>query len=248
MKGGTNVGGGASLNFKVVGGTTQPATASKNTIWVNTDTAITEWVFSATEPESRSDGSSLEGGEVWFYIGNSCNTPINAIKKNILMVYPISCQQYVDGAWVIKEAKVYQNADWQDMRNLTIWLFNNGDLGESGGFQASAGTLTVGSEIYHSIMSGTSAYVTATNQIDLTSFSTVTFTCYAAGVTREYAHVGVGLTRTGFVAETAAASSSYAEVTVDVSSLTGLHYVGFRNRSYSTANTSEFYVSSIVLS
>lgn len=43
-------GSGAGLNFKIVGGTTQPANPSENTIWVNTDADITGWMFSAKNP------------------------------------------------------------------------------------------------------------------------------------------------------------------------------------------------------
>lgn len=49
MTGGGGVAG-AGLNFKVVGGTTQPTSPSENTIWVNTSTAITSWSFGANEP------------------------------------------------------------------------------------------------------------------------------------------------------------------------------------------------------
>ena len=46
-----NTGGaGANLNFKLVGGTTEPASPSENMIWVDTDAEITSWVFSATQP------------------------------------------------------------------------------------------------------------------------------------------------------------------------------------------------------
>lgn len=43
-------GGGAPLNFKVVGGTSAPSNPKENTIWVNTDSAITGWHFGAEEP------------------------------------------------------------------------------------------------------------------------------------------------------------------------------------------------------
>ena len=43
-------GGGASLNFKVVGGTSTPSSPKENTIWVNTDAEISSWAFSAEEP------------------------------------------------------------------------------------------------------------------------------------------------------------------------------------------------------
>lgn len=46
----TRRGGGAALNFKVVGGTTEPLNPAENTIWVNTDTEITAWAFSADDP------------------------------------------------------------------------------------------------------------------------------------------------------------------------------------------------------
>lgn len=38
------------LNFEIVGGTAEPSNPKENTIWINTDTAITGWEFSANEP------------------------------------------------------------------------------------------------------------------------------------------------------------------------------------------------------
>ena len=43
-------GGGGALNFKVVGGTTQPTNPSQNTIWVDTDTPVNGYYFSAEKP------------------------------------------------------------------------------------------------------------------------------------------------------------------------------------------------------
>ena len=44
-----NITGGAAanLNFKVVGGTIKPTSPKENTIWVNTDTEISNWFFAA---------------------------------------------------------------------------------------------------------------------------------------------------------------------------------------------------------
>lgn len=94
-------GGGASLNFKVVGGTSAPSSPKENTIWVNTDAEITSWVFSATEPEAPT------AGMVWITTGKTSTAPFNALKKNNITVYPISAKQYVGGAWVDKTAKIY---------------------------------------------------------------------------------------------------------------------------------------------
>lgn len=41
---------GAPLNFKVVGGTTEPTNPKENMIWVNTDQKITEWAFAVENP------------------------------------------------------------------------------------------------------------------------------------------------------------------------------------------------------
>lgn len=122
MLGRTNTGGGgASLNYKVVGGTSQPLSASENTIWVNTDTEITSHVFSVTQP------SSPVAGMVWFQTGESSGAAMNVLKKNTLWVYPTMCYQYVSGAWVDKIAKTYQNGAWVDWTIYIYWL-KNGNL------------------------------------------------------------------------------------------------------------------------
>lgn len=101
------VGGSNPLNFKVVGGTTQPETAKENTIWIDTDEKITGWVFSATAP------SSAEPGTVWISTGTSSTVEFNALKKNDIQVYPLSAKQYISGAWVEKSAKSFINGAWQ---------------------------------------------------------------------------------------------------------------------------------------
>jgi hypothetical protein len=52
-------GGGSDLNFKVVGGTSAPSSPKENTIWVNTNTEISSWDFSATQPRVRSNNKNL---------------------------------------------------------------------------------------------------------------------------------------------------------------------------------------------
>ena len=98
--------GGASLNFKVVAGTTEPTNPKENMIWVKTSNKITGWYFSATQPENMAEG------EVWFTTGESSEFAFNALKKNTLQVYPVSAKQYVSGAWVDKEAKSWQGGEW----------------------------------------------------------------------------------------------------------------------------------------
>lgn len=108
--------GGASLNFKVVGGTSVPTNPTENTIWVNTSTKITDWVFSATQPTAAS-------GRVWIPTGTSSLVEFNALKKNGIQVYPISVKQYVGGAWVDKTAKSYQGGKWVEWIPNDAWYF-----------------------------------------------------------------------------------------------------------------------------
>ena len=99
---------GVELNFEVVGGTSQPISPKENTIWVNTSTTISSWVFSATQPSNPSNGM------VWISTGTSNTVEFNALKKNGIQVYPISAKQYVSGAWKDVTAKSYRSGQWVD--------------------------------------------------------------------------------------------------------------------------------------
>lgn len=191
-------GGGTSLNFKVIGGTTQPTSASENTIWVNTGTEITDWIFSATQPTTRSDGKALSGGEVWFNISTSSPTPINALKKNGLYVYPNACKQYVGGAWEIKPAQTYQGGKWADWR---AYFFDNGDLGISGGFTAvnedgsdASSRMTVGDAIsLHRVQYSKYGYY-SNNKYNVTNYSILRIAVDLTNTwTSEKCYVKVGL-------------------------------------------------------
>ena len=102
------------LNFTVVGGTSQPSSPAANTIWVNTSTSITSWVFSAEQPTSPA------AGMVWFNTGTSATAAFNALKTNNLTVYPTGCKQYVNGAWTEKVAKTYQGGAWKSWNFILL--------------------------------------------------------------------------------------------------------------------------------
>lgn len=110
-------GGGGELNFTVVGGTEAPTAPKENTIWVNTDQEITEWMFRAEEPESPVEGM------VWFTTAASSAVAFNALAKtNTLMVYPVRCYHYISGAWEMKVASIYQAGAWVTMANKGLLL------------------------------------------------------------------------------------------------------------------------------
>ena len=104
----TNCGVGGGLNFKVVGGTTQPASPKENTIWVNTNKSISNWAFQSEQP--------MESENIlWVRTTEASNTAYDAIHSNVLMVYPIAAKLYSSGEWNSVEAFIYQNGEWKSL-------------------------------------------------------------------------------------------------------------------------------------
>ncbi len=237
-------GGGASLNFKVVGGTTEPASPKENTIWVNTDAEITSWIFSAAEPEQAAEGM------VWITTGASSPVEFNALKKNGIAVYPLSAKQYVDGAQVDKPIKIYQNGAWGD---TGIYLVQSGvDVtSRTGGWQDATWGQAVSDWVYPTPTFGDGAMSisfsggklgcwgkSTINGIDLTDITSIAITCDATAKGNSYSTSGmcsyinmhVGKAPNSAPAarlEIVSKGSNSGTFTLDVSSLTGEYYIGF---------------------
>lgn len=230
--------GGAGLNFKIVNGTTQPTSPGENTIWVNTPTEITGYVFSATQPESPTAGT------VWISTGVSSPVAFNAMKKNGLWVYPQNCYQYINDTWTTKTAKTYQDGTWVDW---VTYLYATGNEYESltGGwsgvvvdFGAAVGimpTVTKGAtsitaEVTTMYRSG--QLITA-NSIDLSTYNTLSFNVAALVAGGEdndnyYPCVGVFSQKGGNYQNTAIAkafATTTGIIDVDISNVTA-GYVG----------------------
>ena len=117
--GGSGGGSGGGSELTIVGGTTRPATATQNTIWVNTDTEITDYTLSGAEPTSPVEGM------VWITIGASGSIKMaSPVGGDWITVYPLSAKQYISGAWVGKAAESYQNGEWVEWIR---YLYNKGD-------------------------------------------------------------------------------------------------------------------------
>lgn len=106
------------INLTVVGGAIQPTTPKENMIWVNTDTEISGYAFSATEPENPVEGMT------WFQTDIFSAAPINIDKKNAVILYPSGCFQYINGAWISKDAQTFINDIWVNWR---IYFYNRGN-------------------------------------------------------------------------------------------------------------------------
>lgn len=135
------VGSAGEINFAVVGGLEQPSNPVENTIWVYTSDEITSWVFGSQQPTSPVEGM------VWFATVVDSNITFNAVKENELNIYPITAKQYIEGAFISKDASIYQEGQWRAWWNGVV--FNNG-TDYVGGFTINAGgaTASVGNTIY----------------------------------------------------------------------------------------------------
>lgn len=225
-------GGGAGLNLKVVGGTTQPS-GKENTVWVNTDTAINGYAFSAEEPASPAEGM------VWFKTATESTTPINVDKKNTVLLYPQTAQQYVSGAWVGKTAQVYTDGAWHQLWDGYYYKLGETYEAITGGYETTASDNTGGtnnglltfnsnnmvlSPVSTSKQGGNLAY--SVKAIDVTNVNTLVFDCNAdsndscsVGVTTQKGVWG------GAVASKSVNNTARANVSVDVSNVTGEVYI-----------------------
>ena len=197
-------GGSANLNFEVVGGTTQPTSPKENTIWVNTSTAITSWVFSIEQPTSPA------AGMVWFATATSSSAAFNALKKNTLQVLPQAAKQYISGAWVNKTATTYQNGAW---KNWTVSLYDNGNecTELTGGWKSakgSGGVVTFGS---------TTMKLTYVGDSDRTS---AVYTAQKVKISGNKLYCTVNITANGQFFEIGAASSITSSENVTFASKT----------------------------
>lgn len=229
-------GGGAPLNFKVVGGTAEPASPAENMIWVNTDAEITGWVFSPEAPESPAEGL------VWIKTGLFSAVAFNALKKNGLRVCPIQAKQRISGAWADKTAKSLLGGNWADWWDGST-LYDSGDEIEptTGGwseqaFKASndvgkpkAPTVTKGAEnmkVDLAGYSGGSYYcgcLMTENAVDLTGFTSLKINITAI-TSNVYIRVSSAHSD-GYTSEASLQISKTGESALDISSISGEKYI-----------------------
>ncbi len=229
MIGRTNAsGGGGGLNFVIVGGTTRPANAAQNMVWVNTSREITGYVLSAVEPETPSEGM------LWVQIANSSPVKVGIpLGKDWITLCLSSVAQYIGGAWVAKDAMIYTNGEWMPFE---LWLISNGQttytinaIGKqwaSGHAAMSGQTVTQkGEAIEITGNTGTGmAYITG---IDLTAFKELTisgtFKLYS-NQTNLVVWSDVGTYITDNIVKSVSLTETGA--TLDVSELSGTYVVG----------------------
>lgn len=252
-------GGGAPLNFKVVGGTAEPASPAENMIWVNTDAEITGWIFSAEEP------ARPEEGTVWIATGASSTVSFNAMKKNGIQVYPVRAKQYVSGAWADKTAKTYKSGKWVDW---LMYLYNKGDKclsligdwvsedipfksGASSGYgRAYKPTYNEDNMSVNGYGGAWSGIMRTQNKIDLTNYKTLkligSFPIKHINQNCIYVWTEIGSTAQKNVVASfdglGSEDTTIDTVTVDVSSVTQACYIGFAGYGNGPIVVKEFYL------
>lgn len=221
-------GGGADLNFEVVGGTSQPTNPVENTIWVNTPNEITGWGFGAEADKPVSP----DPGMVWFVTAANGIIKFNALKEDSIIVAPHLAHQYVSGTWEnISIVKIYQSGSWVDWAE---WLYVNGDqcVELTGGWQKESGTGTVEFRedcIYFSNGSQKEAYTRTVNRVNLNGVKKILVKMRSATVPGSQFHdfaiyISSNSPTTSSIVAIARFTTTEAEL--DVSNYSGFYYIG----------------------
>lgn len=250
MTGGGAGGAAGGLNFKIIGGTTQPSNPVENTIWVNTENEITGWAFSEVEYETPTEGL------VWIKTSIESEIVFNALNKNSIQIYPLLAKQYVSGAWADKTTQIYQDGEWKDWIDWNKWIVKDGlyktpMIAEGVPYDPSypETTFTVTQKDGYILFEQTTGTgMVLWGPVDLTDVNTITIEGdFSGGVNGNYSTyfmLGVWgqfppsqintwdarilLTATG--------------ATLDVSSIQGERYVGFTVRNLGSETVTNFYI------
>lgn len=211
--------GGGGLNFKVVGGSTQPADPSENTIWVNTDIPVSSYAFQTLAPDDPDEGM------LWIITGTSSSISFNVLKKNSVVVYPISAKQYVGGEWRNASAYIYQAGKWIEFsKTFDGYLFNNGSVNEdiTGGWVPRDSLAAVGevlSGYEGNVPSQYAGTCSTANKIDLTDYKTVKANRTGGNGTMAL-YLGESVNSGPYVI-----STTTGELSLDVSDLVGEYHI-----------------------
>ena len=245
-RGGT---GGSDLNFTVVGGTIQPENPKENTIWVNTDQEITGWSIGSEKPTTVFEGL--------VYIKTSdTGTKLDILNKNQLTICTLIAQQYVSGSWKFIEGKTYSDNSW---KQWVTFLYNRGDTCNNitgtwvntnirYATDANGGNyLRIAYNSDHILMQPPAANYNSglfrtTNKIDLTNFKKLVVVLdivKSGGHFKLYTHSTIGsyqIEKYSSMTTLETRGTGLMTIEVPITTLSGVHYVGFGMYTYSGGN------------
>lgn len=120
--GGGGGGGGGALTF--VNGTTRPDKAKYNMVWVNTEHDITSYAFSATTPETLTEGMLCV--YIDYVNGVPAGTPVG---KEWIAIRMLGAKQCINGVMVSVPAMIYRDGGWFD---ICAFIIKSGEICEYG--------------------------------------------------------------------------------------------------------------------
>lgn len=228
------------LNFKIVGGTTQPANPIENMIWVNTNQPITDWTFKSYEPQQKQEGL------IWIETSNISNIEFNVLKKNNIDVYPLFIKQYINNTWEQKEAKIYQN-EWLTWWTGSIYDQGNENINITGGFEHNGnGTCNKGSNYITISYSGTGkSHLHTKNKINFSVFNNLYINVTGLSLPSGNPNSAAGLWIDDDTTEDNGSIESLNFThtglhVLDISNITGSYYLTLRAFSYSSSSSLTF--------
>ena len=215
--------GGGGGNFSVVGGLTQPTSPKENMIWVKANVKkAPKYVFAEAAPEAPFEGL------IWFSAtGDGIITQVNV---------------YADGAWNRVDAYMYLSGAWVHIASAIVYLYNKGDTCDavSGGWEAaawyvnsgsvgSAPNLTYGDSNLTVNYTRKDGLLDTRASVNLDKIRKVCAVISGNGSAKSALAVSAGSGSIGFPPNVKASKSLFnGTVELDVSALSGNHFVGFR--------------------
>ena len=84
-----------------------PGMPRENTLWIETDQAVSGWIMDSREPADPAEGM------VWIGMAPEGGVSFQAVKGIALWLRPGVCRQYLSGGWVEKTGSLWQDGSWQ---------------------------------------------------------------------------------------------------------------------------------------
>lgn len=232
---------------KIIGSKSTPINPSENTIWVNTDVSIPQWVFSSIEPVSPVVGM------VWVPTGIKSEMELNlSTTNNSLPIYPMSILQYVSDKWIRPQSMIYVNNAWVEYSNPIYWI-KDGIVNEDVGLNVRSDEVYITPEyeyegskyvyVFDAYTSTSGPAGLTINPLNLTYYTkiTVIYKVEAGGT------ITLGIYGTSQANNSSTLSSGDGEFIYDISHLTGEQILFFKWNNDDKSG-SRLYIKSIIIS
>ncbi len=194
-------------------------------------------------------------GMVWITYALNAPASFNAFQKNELKVYPIRAKQYTGGSWVYRDALIQNDSGWRHLTAAELYDYGAlyTDLLQ---YKTPDGATVEEEDSYldlKTVAGSTSEVYAVFGPIRLDHIETLTLRCECYGSSANYNHIialytspnpaigyagAAAIATTEWTATASKPDSGDLELSLDVSGLSGLHYIyaGTNTRGATWAN------------